>query len=314
MPFASGATIHVSVVGDLDARRAEMLRGGRPHLVVNGAHAPDALFVWAQRRSDLADLVAEHGHHLRWVHFRRVGIPAPTVQLFEPYPHIALSNGSGASGIAVAEHALALLLALLKRFPTLSESQRRHAWPREFPAFELHGRTVGIVGLGDVGRSVARVLRPFGVTLLGVRQRPEPVPEVDETFTSDRLAEVLRRCSIVILAPPLNARTRHMIGAAQLAELPAGAYLINVGRGATVDEAALIDALRAGRLAGAGLDVLEDEPPAPDSPIWDMPDVIVTPHSAAHTEATDDRSVRLFLENLDRLREGRPLLSPMNHR
>ena len=303
--------MNVRVVGNLDARRTELWRGNGTHVSLNGETAPEVLFVWAQRRTDLADLVAEHGSRLRWVHFRRVGIPESTVRLFDPFPHIQLTNGSGASGIAVAEHAIALLLALFKRLPTLRESQQRHEWPREFPAFELYGHTVGIVGLGDVGLSVARLLRPFGVRLLGVRRRPESVAEVDETFTTEALGDVLARCSILILAPPLTGATRHMIGAAELAQLPTGAYIINVGRGATVDEAALIAALRDGGLAGAGLDVLEDEPLAADSPLWDMPNVIITPHSAAHTEGTDDRSVLLFLDNLQRFCEARPLLSPM---
>jgi phosphoglycerate dehydrogenase-like enzyme len=306
----------VSVVGDIDARRLQMLRDRVDGDVLgqDGADpdaAPDALFVWAQRRPVLAEILRQHGRHLRWVHFRRVGIAPSILGLFDPFAQIQLTNGSGASGVAVAEHTLALLLALLKRLPVLHESQRQHAWPREFPAFELRGQTACIVGLGDVGLSVARVLRPLGVRLLGVRRRAEHRAEVDETYTPDALHRVLPRCTILILAAPSTPATQDLIGAEELALLPAGAWVINVGRGSVLDEAALIAALQEGRLSGAGLDVLADEPPPPSSPLWDMPNVIITPHSAAHTAATDDRSVELFLENLDRFRLGRPLLSRM---
>jgi phosphoglycerate dehydrogenase-like enzyme len=261
---------------------------------------PQVLFVWDYQRQALADVISQYAPHLRWAHFRRVGVPEAVLTLFSPYPHIRLSNGSGASGIAVAEHALALLLALVKRLPELQEHQRNRAWRHDFSAAELHGQTACVVGLGDVGRHTARLLRAFGVHVVGVRRTAEPVDEVDETLSIDQLPAALERASILVLAPALTASTKGLIGAAELARLPAGALVINIGRGAVLDEPALVAALRGGHLAGAGLDVLAQEPPAPDSPLWDLPNVLLTPHSAAHTEATDDRSVELFLEKLQR--------------
>lgn len=285
-----------------------MLRAGAVGETVQSASddraPPDILFVWAQQRESLSNLLAEHGDHLKWVHFRRVGIGPPIVNLFDPFPHIQLTNGSGASGIAVAEHTLALLLGLVKRLPELREAQCEHRWTPGFWAGELHGQTACIVGLGDVGRSVARLLRAFGVYVLGVHRTSEPVAEVDKTYPVSALGSALERASILVLAPALTPGTRHLIGAAELARLPAGALVINVGRGAVLDEAALVAALHSGRVRGAGLDVLEHEPPAPDSPLWDMSNVIVTPHSAAHTDATDDRCVEVFLDNLYRFRRG----------
>jgi phosphoglycerate dehydrogenase-like enzyme len=305
----------VRIVGQIDARRLEMVRTGAAADVVQYGEtpeaAPDVLFVWAQSRPVLAAILERHGEHLRWVHFRRVGIGASIVGLFQTYPRVQLTNGSGASGIAVAEHALALLLALLKRLPELGERQREHVWAHEFTATELHGRTACIVGLGDVGLSVARVLRPCGVRLLGVRRHGEPVAEVDATYPVEQLGAALRQSSILIVAPALTSATHHLVGADELACLPSGALVINVGRGAVIDELALTSALRSRHLAGAGLDVTEEEPLPSQSPLWDMANVIVTPHSAAHTEATDDRAIQLFLENLERLREGRALRSLM---
>ncbi len=288
--------------------------GAQPDAVQYGEvsdASPEVLFVWAQRRPVLAEILARHGEHLRWVHFRRVGIGESIVGLFQAYPRVQLSNGSGASGIAVAEHGIALLLALLKRLPELGDRQREHRWAHEFTAAELHAQTACIIGLGDVGLSVARVLRPFGVRLVGVRRQREAAAEVDETYAVEELGAALERSSILIVAPALTSETHHLVGAHELARLPAGALVINIGRGAVVDEAALVSALQGGHLGGAGLDVVEDEPLPAASPLWDMPNVIVTPHSAAHTEATDDRAVQLFLENLARLRRGEALRSLM---
>ena len=273
--------------------------------------APEVLFVWEQRRQDLADILAADPGRLRWVQFRRVGIPGSTLDLFRAFPRVQLTNGSGASGIAVAEHALATLLALYKGLPRLYDAQRQHTW-LEFPAAELHGQTACIIGLGDIGRSIARLLRPFGVRLLGVRRTPRAVPEVDETHTVDALGALLERSSIVILAAPLTPASQHLLGEPELQRLPAGAYLINVGRAGVVDTAALTRALQTGHLAGAGLDVFDAEPLAADSPLWSLPNVIVTPHSSAHTQPTDDRSVQLFLDNLDRFRRGEPLHSRLD--
>jgi phosphoglycerate dehydrogenase-like enzyme len=306
----------VQVLGDIDSRRLAMLRAGASGDVIehgpDAEAAPEVLFVWQQRRRELAAVLASHANRLRWVQFRRVGIAAEILQLFDAFPAVELTNGSGASGIAVAEHVLAVLLALYKRLPELYDNQRRREWVRDFNVCELHQQAACIIGLGDIGRSIARVLRPFGVHLVGVRRQAEPVEEVDETHTLATLGTALARSNIVILAAPLTPETHHVLGAAALRHIPRGAYLINVGRGALVDQAELIDALRSGQLAGAGLDVFEEEPLAAESPLWSLPNVIVTPHSSAHTQPTDDRSVHLFLANLERFRRGESLLSRMD--
>jgi phosphoglycerate dehydrogenase-like enzyme len=260
--------------------------------------------VWAQRRDELAALLANHGAGLRWVHFRRVGIGSDILQLFADFPHVVLTNGSGASGLAVAEHTLSLMLALVKRLPETLEFQHERRWVWGFEATELRGQTACIVGLGDVGRRIAHLLRAFGVSSIGIRRRAESVPEVERVHASVGEPGVLEHAQWLILAASLNAATRHMIGAAELARLPRGAYVVNVGRGQLIDEAALIEALHSGHLAGAGLDVLATEPLPAESPLWSMSTVIITPHSAAHTRATDDRSIDIFVDKLARFRRG----------
>ena len=212
----------------------------------------------------------------------------------------------------MAEHALALLLALLKRLPDLREAQNVHepgATTSPRPSSTAAPCASSVWATSD--KSVARLLRAFGLHIIGVRRAREPVAEVDETVAVTALDSALGRSSILILAPALTPETRGLVGAPQLAQLPPGALVINVGRGAVLDESALVDALKSGRIAGAGLDVLAEEPPAHESPLWAMPNVVITPHSAAHTEATDDRSVQLFLENLGRFQRDEPLHNPM---
>jgi phosphoglycerate dehydrogenase-like enzyme len=133
------------------------------------------------------------------------------------------------------------------------------------------------------------------------------VAEVDETHTPEALPGLLKRTDVLVLAAPLTAETRRLIGAAELARLPRGSYLVNVGRGALLDEAALVDALGSGRLGGAALDVFGEEPLPANSPLWSAPNLIVTPHAATHTEATDERSLEIFLDNLGRFRRGEEL-------
>jgi phosphoglycerate dehydrogenase-like enzyme len=289
-------------VGQLDGSRLERLAACCPADSLDDPAGPEAVFVWEYQRAELAALLAEHGSQVRWVHFRRVGVPSDLIRLFDPYPHVVLTNGSGASGVAVAEHALALMLALAKRLPTLQEDQRTRTWRRGFEVAELRGKTACVVGLGDVGASIARLLRTLGMHCIGVRRQRRDIDDVDEVYTSLAEPGVLERTQWLVLAAALTEATRGMIGARELARLPRGSFVVNVGRGQLIDEPALIDALRGGHLAGAGLDVVATEPLAAESALWSMPNVIVTPHAAAHTPETDDRSVDIFLDKLERFR------------
>ena len=299
----------VLVVGDVPAEHRGWLLERELDIHFEAApddHAPAAMLAWAQNRAAIAAALARHPT-IRWVHFRRVGLVPAVVRLFDDLPAITVTTGSGASGPALAEHVLALTLALYKRLPELARRQRERQWPRNFELAELRGATVCIVGLGDIGRSTARVLRPLGVRLLGVRRQPGSVAEVDETHQPPALLDLLRRSQVLVLAAPLVPETFHLIGAPELAALPAGAFVINVGRGDLIDEAALIAALASGHLGGAGLDVVSTEPLPAESPLWMLPNVLVTPHAASHTGPTERRTVDVFLDNLGRFRTGAPL-------
>lgn len=304
-------TTRLRVLGNIGPERLAALQAGARGLTIrqglDGGEAPDVVFAWDPENAALAELLACYGDAIRWVHGRRVGLAMPLLRLLDQHPRLTLTTGSGASGPAVAEYVLAVTLALYRRLPELHDRQRAAEWVRGFQVAELRGQTVCIVGLGDLGRSIARVLRPLGVRLLGVRRHEGAVPEVDETHLPGALPALLERTNLLILAAPVTPETRRLVDAEALGQLPRGSYLVNVGRGALLDEAALGGALRSGQLAGAALDVFAEEPLPPTSPLWSLPNLIVTPHTSTHTPENDERSLELFLDNLERFRRGEAL-------
>ncbi|MGO4304477.1 D-2-hydroxyacid dehydrogenase [Cupriavidus sp. RAF12] len=223
---------------------------------------------------------------------------------------VTVTTSSGANAGVVAQTALAGLLALARHFPQMLDAQRERRWapligtglPRD-----LHGQTATIVGWGPIGQQLGAVLKLFGMSVVVVRQRATPAGDGYETITFESLATVLPRTDWLILACPLTDQTRGLVNAAALASLPAGARLVNVARGEVVDEPALVDALRDGRLAGAYLDVFAHEPLPADSPVWALPNVIATPHSAGFSDGNAARVVDIFLDNLSRWVRGEAL-------
>lgn len=267
--------------------------------------AGDCLLVWDGAAAEtLAAIDAEPS--LGWVHLRSAGVPAPVPAACEERGLI-LTNGSGAQANAIAEYVVCALLGLCKRVPELIEAQRQRHWRPELGGTELHGQTIGILGVGAVGRACARLLGPFGVQLIGVRRSAGAVPGIAEVHSSPELSAVLPRLDALVITAPLTEATRGMIGRAELSRLRPGAVLVNVGRGAIVDQGALVDALRANHLAGAALDVFTEEPLPSSSSLWSLPNVMISPHCVDDTPQTAQRGLDLFLENLERWLAGRPL-------
>lgn len=220
---------------------------------------------------------------------------------------IVVTSASGLFANQVAEQTFALLLGLLRSMPVFSRAQQKHEFIRR-PTSDLHGRTVGIVGLGGNGRRIADVLSVFNTTILATDYFPiDKPPHVKELWPIDRLDELLRASEILILALPLNKSTFGLIDANKLALLPKGAILINVARGQTIVEKDLVAALQSGHLGGAGVDVTEVEPLPNESPLWDMPNVLITPHVGAQSRRRLDDTTLLICENLRRYFAGQPL-------
>lgn len=250
---------------------------------------------------------------LRWVHIGGVGVDwalFPELVASE----VVVTNSRGIFDTTLPEYLLTLMLALVKDLPTTLRAQATHEWQHRLLQ-PLHGGRALIVGAGSIGRAGARLLRSLGleVTLVGRRERAgEPGERAGELGEGrirgiDALPELLPEADWLILLAPLTPETRGLIGAAELALLSPGARVVNIGRGPLLVEAALIEALRSGRLAGAGLDVFEREPLDPRSPLWDMPNVIVSPHVGGDVVGTPDAFGRAFLANLERYIAGQPL-------
>jgi len=246
---------------------------------------------------------------LRWTHTHSAGADRPVFGQLRARG-VAVTTSSGANAGVVAQTALAGLLALARHLPQMLDAQRERRWAPLLGAGmprDLHGQTATIAGWGPIGQQLGAVLRLLGLSVVVVRQRATSAGEGFEAVTFADLPAVLPRTDWLILACPLTDQTRGLVDAAALDSLPEGARLLNVSRGEVVDEPALVAALRAGRLAGAYLDVYAHEPLPADSPIWTLPNVIATPHSAGFSDGNAARVADIFLDNLRRWIAQSPL-------
>lgn len=222
-------------------------------------------------------------------------------------PGLVITTASGVFGIPIAEHVLGMVLALLRGLHANVRSQANRVWHRE-KAHELFGRRVGILGMGDIGIEVARRMKPFGTQVIGFKRNPAPTPPfVDALYDEGGLDRIVREVDVLVVALPLTPQTHHILSRERLQAMRPGSIIVNVGRGALIDEAALVDVLRVGPVAAAGLDVFVEEPLPKESPLWEMPNVIVSPHSAGSTPAQVERVFEIFADNLARYAAGQPL-------
>ncbi|WP_135466114.1 2-hydroxyacid dehydrogenase [Crenalkalicoccus roseus] len=265
------------------------------YLVGFGSPAMDDAFYRAARRLRLYQLLSAGYDNCDIEAARRAGVP--------------ICNNGGANATAVAEHAMMLMLAVCRRLVWQHESVVAGRWrgnaPGQAGLFELRGRTLGIVGLGTIGRKVARLANAFGMQVIYFDIRRLTEAEEDALNVRFRLLrEVLRAADILSLHVPLTPATRHMIGAAELALMKPGAFLVNTCRGPVVDEAALVAALEGGGLAGAGLDVFDQEPTPPDNPLLRLRNVVLTPHLAGPTADNQHARFRNAFDNCQRVARG----------
>jgi phosphoglycerate dehydrogenase-like enzyme len=263
------------------------------------------------------DMVAT-APRLRWVHS-----PAAAVEGLLPLADLAardiiVTNSRGVQAIPMAEHVMGGLLVLSRRYDRMLEAQRERRWIQndlcdDWP-WMLHKQSMTVVGLGTIGMEVAKRAHAFGMSVTGVRRRvDEPRPDfVDRVVGPDRLGDALTGCDVLVVSAPGVSSTNRMIGAEQLAMLNDGAVVVNVARGQVVDEAALRAALASGKLRGAVLDVFDREPLDADSPLWSMPNVVITPHTSGFRASHWDDVIELFTDNLRRFLVGEPLRNPVD--
>jgi phosphoglycerate dehydrogenase-like enzyme len=255
---------------------------------------------------------------LRWVQARNAGAGEQLGGALRLAPDelrdVAVTTSSGVHAGPLAEFALFGLLAFAKRLPELLADQRERRWPPgQQPVGELRDRTLLIVGLGAIGTETARLAQAFGMHVLAVkRDASGSAPHVDELHPADDLPALVGRADGIVVTLPLTDATRGLLDADTLAAVKPGAVLVNVGRGAVVDESALAQRLQDGTLAGAALDVFAEEPLPDDSPLWGLENVLVSPHNAALVEAEETRIVDLFCDNLRRRLDGEPLINELD--
>ncbi len=248
---------------------------------------------------------AFRAQHLRWVHALGAGVENLCQDVVGTEIHVTNNH---IHGDAIADHVFAFILAHTRRLREAHDFQTARRWVhRELVGTPLAGRTIGILGLGAIGESVARRAVAFGMRVVGTKRRPQPIPGVERVLPPGEIDAVLREASVLALTLPLTPATRGILGARELALLPEGTFVVNIGRGGQIDEAALVAALRSVRLGGAGLDVFADEPLPPDSPLWTAPRLMITPHVAGDFPGYMDRMVPLFCQNLRRYLAGQPL-------
>ncbi len=252
---------------------------------------------------------------LRWLQIHPAGAERA---IYRELRHrgVKVTTASGATAVAVAHSALGAIIALNRRFHLLADAQRRHAWePRlgERAPRDLRGQCAVIVGLGPIGRTLAALLKMLGLTVIGVRRKADPVADCDRTITFAELDTALPSADWLVLCCPASPLTRGLVNAARFQAMASGSHVVNIARGEVVVERDLIDALASGHLAGAYLDVFEKEPLDPASPLWDMANVMVSPHTASHSLGQNEAIFEIFIENLSRWRSGQPLCNDVDN-
>lgn len=246
------------------------------------------------------------GKHLKWIHCCHAGLDQTACpEVFSR--GIVLTGSAGRSAPALAEHAVMFMLGLTYDLPMLQRAREKREWCSGTLAARkaMNGKTVGIIGMGNTGRALVKLLKAFDMRILAWRRKPDPEEGVEKVYSAqngEKLKTMLEQCDFVVLCAGLNDQTWHIINSETLGQMRKGACLINIGRGALVDEAAMIESLRNGWLAGAGLDNFETEPLPENSPLWDMPNVLMTPHATPCLEDREDRAVSYVLRNIEAFR------------
>ena len=216
---------------------------------------------------------------------------------------LTVTNAAGVGAETMAQYTLAAILHFTLGFPEFAARQREHRWS-DGKVASLKGLTLAILGLGNTGRAAASLAGPLGMRVIGIRANPIATPHVEHVASPDKLNEVLAEADFVLVSLPLTRRTRHLLDKRQFASMKRGAVLIDVSRGGIVRHAALLESLKNGHLQGAALDVFETEPLPRESPLWDLPNVIITPHCSSVYEGWERRSVEMFCDNVERWQRG----------
>lgn len=310
----SEAPLHILVLARVEERHLEMIRAVDPRIRITATVDTDRALEVAPQAEVIAawqipDAVMERAGRLRWIHATAAGVDT---LLFPAVVEgkVMLTSSVGIHTVGLPEHVMTLVLAFSRRLHVAVRHQIAHRWDRaSCIGDEVAGRVLGVLGLGAIGRALAERAAAFGMVVIGTKRTPQPIPHVERVLPPEGTDEVLRDADYLVVLLPLTPQTRGFVDARALGLMKRTAVLINVGRGPVVDEAALVAALRAGVIAGAGLDVFEREPLPADSPLYDMENVIITPHVSGASRTYFDRAIPLFCDNLRRYLDGAAMLN-----
>lgn len=285
----------------------EFVHATTPEQRAEGLKDCDVAYTWILKAPEIADAAK-----LQWVHTSAVAVE--TICLPELFARgVAVSNSRGVQAVPIAEHVMAVTLSFAKQLPFALEHQRNATWSQnqfmdDRLPWLLKGKTLGVIGVGTIGSEIAARASAFGMRVIAMRRRATlPVPGIERLFGPEQLYPFLSQCNVLVIAAPLTPQTHSLLGAAQLAQLPQGAIVVNVGRAKILDTDALMNALDSGHLGGASLDVFPAEPLPPAHRLWKTPNVILTPHTSGFRQGHWEEVVDLFAENLERFRRGEPL-------
>lgn len=274
---------------------------------INGdATDAEIYFSWFYLKPTTLHRVLDAAPSLRWHHAPNAGVNhILTPKYLER--DLILTNGAGVHGIPIAEFVITYLLAYTKRLPILYQLHAEHNWQRGLPNIELFGKTLLIIGAGGIGQEIAVRAKAFGMRIFGSSRQSQPLPNFDKVVGANEWKELLPEAEFVVIAAPLTPETKGLIDLETLRLFRPDSYLINIARGAIVDESALTKALQEGWIAGAALDTVFTEPLPAESPLWTLPNVFITPHCSGNSPRVKERTIALFLENFTRYRQGQPL-------
>jgi phosphoglycerate dehydrogenase-like enzyme len=337
MDDAANDLIHVIVAMDFSDAIIEQLRGLSPRLHVERhfPNVPDSAWADAEvlytmnRFPDSA-----HAPRLRWIQLHFAGVDHAIKQPIVQAEDVEVTTASGVHAIHMAEFCLAMMLAFTYRIPALLQFQAKAEWPKEahdiFNPRELRGQTLGIVGYGSIGRELARQANELGMTVLATKRDLMHTAEEDQyaepgtgdptgdiparLYPAQALVSMAPECDYLVVTAPLTDTSRHLVNEDVLGAMKSSAVMINVSRGSVVDEEALISALAAGTITGAALDVFEEEPLPYTSPLWNLENVILSPHISGNSVHYHEKAAALFAENLERYLNKQPLLNRLERK
>lgn len=288
---------------------AQVIASEQEDVVLREIEDANIFVIWSQTYKDE---YLQRAKRLEWIQALTAGVDTILSRELKE-SGIKLTTASGIHGIPISEHFFGILLALTRKIYKIYHNQLNRTWERPY-LDEIYGKRITIVGLGNIGSEIARKAKAFGMEVWGVKRTLEEVPHVDHVFTTEDLHQAIKDADFVLSVLPLTVDTEKLIGKKEFAVMKKDAYFFNFGRGPVVDEQALVEALQNGEIKGAGLDVYEQEPLPEDSPLWEMEEVIISPHTSAISSRYMERAVDLFVDNLKRYISGEELFNLVDYK